>query len=481
MLNPIMFEPEKDDDDAVVSDIWAFLLTDPPASPEGGKVVLEVHQVVGDAVMDMLHFQPGQSVTVGSAVVRELRLGGVRLATLPAAAPLGEACWKQHFFVPSSMLPAEEHVLFEANGQGWSLRLDPRWVGFIDLDGIRTPLAQLPHAPGPDGLIRVPVEGRVVLDLGGPAFIAQKVSPGRRAAPPPVFELDGPMAASVLFMAAVATLVGTVISVAPPPPESGFNQKIPESILVLLQEPVKSQEPPAPEAGGASAKEPEGAAPKHPVNEPLPKRQIDRQRADAAGILAALREDDALAATLGDAGLSADLLSGTQALIGARNSSTGVGLGQRGGGLGGNGTADQVGGMGTIGRGGGSTGRYGPLDGRDGDGKRQGSIALNPEGVIQIGGMDRSVIDAVIKRNLAMIKHCYQRELTKVPSLSGRVTVKFIIAKDGSVSSATTKSSSLGSPAVEACINGRFMHMAFPESKGGGMVVVSYPFLFAPA
>jgi len=56
--------------------------------------------------------------------------------------------------------------------------------------------------------------------------------------------------------------------------------------------------------------------------------------------------------------------------------------------------------------------------------------------------------------------------------------VKFVIAKDGSVSSASTKASTLNNPIVEKCINARFMRMRFPSPKGGGIVIVSYPFVF---
>jgi hypothetical protein len=58
--------------------------------------------------------------------------------------------------------------------------------------------------------------------------------------------------------------------------------------------------------------------------------------------------------------------------------------------------------------------------------------------------------------------------------------VKFVIGKTGSVSKASTKTSTLGSKAVEGCINSRFMRFKFPEPKGGGIVIVSYPFIFQP-
>ena len=97
-----------------------------------------------------------------------------------------------------------------------------------------------------------------------------------------------------------------------------------------------------------------------------------------------------------------------------------------------------------------------------------------------MGSLDKSLIDKVIKQNQAKFLYCYQRELTKNPNLGGKIVVKFVIAKDGTVSSATTKTSTMNSPAVQNCINGRFMRFKFPEPKGGGIVIVSYPFIFAP-
>jgi len=107
------------------------------------------------------------------------------------------------------------------------------------------------------------------------------------------------------------------------------------------------------------------------------------------------------------------------------------------------------------------------------------AVAHAGEEVI-LGKLDKDVIDAVIKRNLNQVRYCYQRELTKVPTLEGKIVVKFVIAKDGTVPSAVTKSSTMASPAVEECVNGRFMHMQFPAPTGGGIVIVSYPFSFSP-
>ena len=81
---------------------------------------------------------------------------------------------------------------------------------------------------------------------------------------------------------------------------------------------------------------------------------------------------------------------------------------------------------------------------------------------------------------MAQIRYCYQQQLTKNPSLGGKISIKFVIAKDGTVSSASTKSTTMNNAAVEGCIAGRFLKFQFPEPKGGGIVMVTYPFIFSP-
>lgn len=98
-----------------------------------------------------------------------------------------------------------------------------------------------------------------------------------------------------------------------------------------------------------------------------------------------------------------------------------------------------------------------------------------------LGALDKSLIDAVIKRNMAKIRYCYQKELSDDKTLAGKITVKFVVAKDGSVTSAVTKSTTMNNAGVEGCLNSKFMGFAFPAPKGGGIVIVSYPFIFSPA
>lgn len=99
---------------------------------------------------------------------------------------------------------------------------------------------------------------------------------------------------------------------------------------------------------------------------------------------------------------------------------------------------------------------------------------------IILGALDKSHIEGVIRRHMASLKQCYEAGLAEDPALAGQVVVKFVVAKDGSVSSAVTKSSTLGAPAVESCLNTAFMGFKFDSPKGGGIVIVSYPFVFEP-
>ena len=70
-----------------------------------------------------------------------------------------------------------------------------------------------------------------------------------------------------------------------------------------------------------------------------------------------------------------------------------------------------------------------------------------------------------------------QRQLQRDPNLSGKSINRFVIARDGTVSSSATKVSTI-SPAVDACLEQTMARLQFPEPKGGGIAIVSYPFVF---
>ncbi|MCB9766518.1 MAG: AgmX/PglI C-terminal domain-containing protein, partial [Alphaproteobacteria bacterium] len=171
--------------------------------------------------------------------------------------------------------------------------------------------------------------------------------------------------------------------------------------------------------------------------------------------------------------------SGIGGIIGAKGRQISAGgIAGAGMGLGGGGSADDLGGLGTKGRGGGASG-YGSGSGHFGT-KSEGSIRQIVGDPIILGSLDRSLIDKVIKRHMNQIRYAYVRELQKDPTLAGKVVMKIVIGQDGRVASATVKSSTLGSAAAEEAIRQIFLRMVFPAPQGGGVVMVSYPLIFAP-
>ena len=164
----------------------------------------------------------------------------------------------------------------------------------------------------------------------------------------------------------------------------------------------------------------------------------------------------------------------------------GGGLGAVGTGRGGGGRSETISGKGVTGKGFGKYGRGRGAIGRGGNlvgGRSRPSIAVGDatETVI-LGGLDKDVIDRIIRRYFNQIRNCYERELTgRNKSFRGRVMTRFVISASGRVARAGVASSSLGNRNVQNCLIGLLKRIKFPEPLGGGIVEVSYPFMFSPS
>jgi TonB family protein len=96
------------------------------------------------------------------------------------------------------------------------------------------------------------------------------------------------------------------------------------------------------------------------------------------------------------------------------------------------------------------------------------------------GSLDKEIVRRVIHRHLNEIKYCYERELVRRPSLLGRVVTQFSILPTGRVAAAALASSTVGNTAVESCILAAVRRWEFPAPLGGGLAMVSYPFVLVP-
>ncbi len=154
------------------------------------------------------------------------------------------------------------------------------------------------------------------------------------------------------------------------------------------------------------------------------------------------------------------------------------GLGLRGSGSGGGGVGDTigVGGIGTKGRGGG-TGGYGSSVGVLG-GKKDIDIGITSSEPTVMGSLDKELIRKVIHANRGQIRFCYESQLNRFPKLDGKVAIKFVISPAGAVASSQVSQTTVNNAELEACVAGRVRTWQFPKPKGGGVVVVTYPFIF---
>jgi len=97
-----------------------------------------------------------------------------------------------------------------------------------------------------------------------------------------------------------------------------------------------------------------------------------------------------------------------------------------------------------------------------------------------LGALDSSEINDVVRADISMVKGCYNEGLAIDPELSGRVEIKMVIGSSGAVTKGEVNESTLDSIDVEDCILDVMTGLQFPEPEGGGIVIVTYPFVLAP-
>lgn len=182
----------------------------------------------------------------------------------------------------------------------------------------------------------------------------------------------------------------------------------------------------------------------------------------------------------GGKGLGGDLQNAIGGLFGSQigDARGSGGLGLRGVGPGGGGSSLNsigIGSVGTRGRGAGYGG-YGYGVGSIGR-KKEHDIGISGGTPMVLGSLDKELIRRVIRAHANEIRYCYELELAKNPGLWGKVSVNFIISPTGSVQSAKIKETTMNNQNVENCIVGKIKGWRFPEPKGGGIVIVTYPFI----
>ena len=94
------------------------------------------------------------------------------------------------------------------------------------------------------------------------------------------------------------------------------------------------------------------------------------------------------------------------------------------------------------------------------------------------GSLDKRIIQKVVRQHSGELRACYERVLLKKKNLAGRIIVIWLITRQGDVSKAFIKESTIRNKDLEKCITSSIKFWRFPSPKGGDVVQVEFPFEF---
>ncbi len=100
------------------------------------------------------------------------------------------------------------------------------------------------------------------------------------------------------------------------------------------------------------------------------------------------------------------------------------------------------------------------------------------EAMQAVGGLDKDAIRKALRENRRAIANCYETALLTKKQLDGRMTFRWVISIEGSVSSIKLQSSEVGMPNFEACVETVIKGIRFPQAPNKMTTTVIYPFAF---
>lgn len=451
----------------------------PAARPTKEDRVLQVSLLWGDKLLEVQHFRDGVPVTIGDGRKNRFQVFDAQVGARHVLTVARDAQYELH-------VPEGSGVIVTRDG-------DVRTKEELRTEGRL-------KASGQEHVYTLELHERAEVAFGTLAFVVRYVRPSPAVRVSALTEVDYTWfkIASICLLAAAALVAAMLLT-----PRSELlaqddifaNQQRVAKFLVTPQKKLEAKRLNLQGVEeGAKAKDEEGKfgrkdAKKEEADPSKPgtsivnrnKREEDRKKVGKVGLLGAIKGLNGGASNVfGPGGLGTGInnaLGGLKGGAGLGDAHGVGGMGSRGQGSGGGGTALGLGGLGTQGTGRG-TGGSGGID-LGGRGKTITKII--PGKTTVIGGLDKEVIAKVIRRHQNEIKYCYETELNKTPDLAGKVAVAFTIGPTGAVTDATVTETTLNNAAAERCMLSRIRRWKFPEPKGGGVVAVTYPWLFSPA
>jgi hypothetical protein len=449
------------------------------AQPTKGEKVLQVCLLWGDQILGVQHFRDAVPVTIGEA--------------------------KKNFFHVFDSEVGARHVLAVARGELYELHVPQSAGVIVTRNGdVRTKDSLRAEgkltASGGEHAYTLGLHDRAEVSLGTLTFVVRYVKPSPAVAVNTLEEADFTWfkIAGITLVAAGALLTAILLTPRSEKPSDDDIFQSQQRVAKLLVKPAKPIDVKRFQAKGAEegakAKGEEGkfgkeeakkaeadpSKPGTPIVDKT-KREKDRQVVGKVGLLGAFKGlKGGASEVFGPGGLGTGInnaLGGLKSGAGLGDAQGVGGLGSRGQGTGGGGPALGLGGLGTKGNGRGA----GDGGGIDLTGRGKSITKIVPGKTTVIGGLDKDVIAKIIRSHQNEIKYCYETELNKNPSLAGKVAVAFTIDPAGGVSEANVTETTLNNATAESCMLSRIRRWKFPEPKGGGVVAVTYPWLFSPA
>jgi hypothetical protein len=451
----------------------------------GGTWSLEVRKIWGDTVLNVKTFgSEQQKVVLGSGS-------------------------KADFYLPADLLPADNFPLVQLKGSDVMMSISPSATGNFTSEGqvidLRTWSRSRDANPDPAfsdcRLVSLPKNGVATIAFGNVSFRVKHVEKPEGFCTKFTERLDYTLLNSLLLLFfSFAALVATFY-LRPESVETSEEElyKVPDRFVQFIltrPKPQKTQldllarlKTDMNKSGSAArhkgAEGKMGIKGKASTGKRSAVRAIrpdDKEVVGNRGLLAVLGQGgtSGLSTVTGGTGLGGELEGAIGNMYGSQIGNSGGfgGLGIRGTGPGGGGVSNTigVGRLGTRGRGG---GRQGYGSGVSKIRKRsERNINISMGRPVIMGSLSMDVIRRVIHSHRDQIRYCYNKELTRHPNLAGKIPVKFTISPKGYVQSASVRGSTMRNRAVEHCITQKIRTWKFPEPKGGGIVIVNYPFIF---
>jgi len=363
------------------------------------------------------------------------------------------------------------------------LRLTEEIEGHVRFDKEIIPIRKLTKSdrvsPGADGFLTLKLtpSDRAELGLGHVTFNLDWITGGEKIPVAPLMERKKALITALLGSFLLSLLLMMRLWIPEPPPPEKPPERLVELIKRSAPAPVVKPTEVAPAkaavgqkktADGGAQKEEIGKAQLAPPKPPEPADKLKSANlgnlvkglsalgAKAPGKNAGPKSDSGFPSALSQTGTGGFSTEGLKTGGGRKTVGIGINVGQ---------SEDGFEGTGRLGLSGESK-----VEGGTGHGSNGGTITD--------GGLDRDVIDSIVRRRQDRIRLCYERQLNFSPGLAGKVTVKFTIGKAGEVVKSLLTEDTMKNRTVASCILNEVQSWTFPKPRGGTLVTVDYPFVF---